>query len=134
MAAYHLLVIEDDPTWALLLAERLRPHYRVSAAVDGPAALAALQGLGPAAIILDLHLGTADGRQVLAALRAAPAGRQIPVVVYSSSAADAQLQAELGRLSTTAPAVFIAKSAPFAALLAAVRQVLGQDAARIDRR
>jgi CheY-like chemotaxis protein len=57
-------------------------------APDGIAALAQLRHPGrprPDLVLLDLNLTRLDGRAVLAALRADPALRTIPVVVFSSS-------------------------------------------------
>lgn len=98
-----VLLVEDDPGDAYLLAEALRrcgADVDLTVARDGQEALALLQDQSPSArlrrpdlILLDLGLPRLDGRQLLSALKADPNLRQIPVVVLSSSEADADVRA-----------------------------------------
>jgi CheY-like chemotaxis protein len=65
---------------------------------DGAAALASVATRLPAMVILDVMMPDMDGFQVLRALRAAPASRRLPVVMFSamSDAASADRAAALG--------------------------------------
>ena len=98
-----VLLVEDDPGDALIATEALervsRPH-RVYAVGDGAEALAFLHRTGvhgdaprPGLILLDLNMPRMDGREVLAQIKNDPALRSIPVVVFTTSAAENDVQA-----------------------------------------
>ena len=83
IAGQKLLIVEDDPAIADVYAFPLRlAGYDVEIAVDGEAALEALQANPPAMMLLDIRLPKLDGLQVLERLRAA--GNNLPVVVLSN--------------------------------------------------
>jgi two-component system response regulator len=94
----RILLVEDNPGDAqlvrLALAEAL-PSARLSVAADGEAALTRLseEGPPPDLLLLDLNLPRLTGHEVLAAVRASedPAVRRLPVVVLSSSQAEADV-------------------------------------------
>jgi two-component system, chemotaxis family, response regulator Rcp1 len=94
----RILLVEDNPGDArlvrLALAEAL-PSARLSVAADGEAALTRLREAGepPDLVLLDLNLPGLSGHEVLAAVRASedPALRRLPVVVLSSSRAEADV-------------------------------------------
>ena len=78
-----LLLVEDDPAIADVYAFPLRlAGYEVTIAVDGEAALIALEADPPAMMLLDIRLPKLDGLQVLERLRAT--GSTLPVVVLSN--------------------------------------------------
>lgn len=82
-----ILVVDDfpdsvDPLVALL-------HERgcaVSLALDGESALAQAEALKPHAIVLDFAMPRMTGIEALRQLRARPATREIPVVLFSAHA------------------------------------------------
>ncbi|MES1243353.1 MAG: response regulator [Acidobacteriota bacterium] len=79
-----VLVIEDDPDTASLLAESLSgAGYRVRQAMSGSVGLLLARQLEPAAITLDVMMPGMDGWRVLQALKSDPRTAQIPVVVCS---------------------------------------------------
>jgi CheY-like chemotaxis protein len=97
----RLLLIEDNPGDVVLLREALRdaevPH-ELHVAVDGREALAFLHRRGayadsprPDLILLDLNLPGKDGRELLAEIKRAPDLRRIPVIVLTSSEAEADI-------------------------------------------
>jgi CheY-like chemotaxis protein len=102
MASKHnplqVLIVEDNPGDARLTQEALSsgtPPKRLHLIGDGEAALAFVRRQGdfthaprPDLILLDLNLPRCGGRDVLAALKADPALRSIPVVVLSTSDAE----------------------------------------------
>ncbi len=69
-----VLVVDDDARVAASLRRSLEyAGYRVTVAVDGPAALAAVNRDCPAVVVLDVMLPGIDGYGVCRALRADPA-------------------------------------------------------------
>lgn len=90
---HDLLLVEDNPTDVLLMAEAFAAtvrHARLSHAEDGVAALAFLRRQGqhaaaprPKLVLLDLNMPRLGGLEVLAELRAEL--RSLPVLVLSTS-------------------------------------------------
>jgi two-component system, response regulator len=90
-----ILVVDDNPDDADLTVRAFRhssPENTVVVLHDGPTALRYLLGSegeepkdAPALVLLDLKLGGMGGLEVLRLLRAQPRGRQVPVVILSSS-------------------------------------------------
>ena len=99
--AVEILLVEDNPADARLTREvfeggRLTTHLNVVA--DGEEALAFLRREGPYAdsprpklVLLDLNLPRKDGREVLQELKSDPALSRIPVIVLTTSAAEADI-------------------------------------------
>jgi HAMP domain-containing protein/CheY-like chemotaxis protein/signal transduction histidine kinase len=82
-----LLVVEDDPTFASLLAEQGHEQgFKVVVTTRGADALSTARELRPDAITFDVGLPDLDGWRVLDRLKDDPATRHIPV--YLISAAD----------------------------------------------
>ncbi len=107
----RILLVEDNPGDAQLVRMALTealPSARLSVAADGEAALARLRDEGgpPDLMLLDLNLPRLSGHEVLAAVREDedPAVRRLPVVVLSSSDAEADVRRsyELGASSHVA--------------------------------
>jgi CheY-like chemotaxis protein len=91
----RILLVEDNPGDAQLVrmafAEALA-SARVSVVTDGEAALARLREEGPPdLLLLDLNLPGLTGHEVLESIRADTALRRLPVVVLSSSDAEADV-------------------------------------------
>jgi len=96
-----ILLVEDDPGDVLMTEEAFADYKvanRLSVVSDGESAMAFLRQEGeyaeaptPDLILLDLNLPRMDGREVLAEIKSDPALRQIPVVVLTTSAADADV-------------------------------------------
>ena len=91
----RLLLVEDNPGDAQLVrmafAEALA-SARVSVVTDGEAALARLREEGPPdLLLLDLNLPGLTGHEVLESIRTDAALRRLPVVVLSSSDAEADV-------------------------------------------
>ncbi len=83
--ARRIAVIDDDEAIRDLLAELLTDEgYEPLVFADGTAALPALSGHPPDALILDLRLPSPrDGWALLALLRADPVLRTVPVLICS---------------------------------------------------
>jgi len=92
-----ILLVEDDPGDVLLVREAFE-HNKVSNAIrvaaDGVYALEQLRDPKlalPDLILLDLNLPRKDGREVLAEIRADPRLTAIPVVILTTSDAEADI-------------------------------------------
>ena len=97
----QILLVEDNPGDARLIREAFqsaRFFCHLHAVSDGEEALAFLHREGhfveaprPDLILLDLNLPHKDGREVLAEIKNEPSLRQIPVLILSSSAVEADI-------------------------------------------
>lgn len=67
--ALHVLCVDDEPRVLQGLRLNLEPHYRVSTATSGAAALEACQADRPAVIISDLRMPGMDGTDFLSRMR-----------------------------------------------------------------
>ncbi|MEX0674578.1 MAG: response regulator [Gaiellaceae bacterium] len=83
----HVLVVEDDPSAARLLADYLAEDgYSVTVAATGEEALARAAVSTPDLVCLDIGLpGELDGWQVLERLRAATATAAVPVIICTGN-------------------------------------------------
>lgn len=101
MAAIDILLVEDNPADVRLTREVFkgcRTPNRLHVAKDGEEALRFLRRQGkftgapaPDLILLDLNLPRMDGRELLAAIRQDEALKAIPVIVLSTSEAEADI-------------------------------------------
>jgi CheY-like chemotaxis protein len=81
----RVLVVEDDEATRTILGDMLmREGCRVELAENGLAALEWVAKAKPDIILLDLLMPKMDGFEFLAALRARPEGRDIPIVVLTA--------------------------------------------------
>ncbi len=97
-----VLLVEDNATDVLLFEEDMREAgvtADLSVAVDGEAALEVLtrHGMGadaplPHVVMLDLNLPRLSGWDVMSAVRADDDARHIPILVLTTSSADADLE------------------------------------------
>lgn len=92
---HELLIVDDNPADIALAREALTAcaySGQINSVEDGVEALAFLSRRGnyanavkPDLVLLDLNLPKRDGLAVLAAMRANPELRPIPVVIFSTS-------------------------------------------------
>ena len=97
----EILLVEDNAADVRLTIEALREgkvRNNLSVARDGQEAMEFLTRQGryteaprPDLILLDLNLPRKDGREVLAAIKADESLRRIPVVVLTTSSAEADI-------------------------------------------
>ena len=93
---FAILLIEDNPGDVELVRHALdslgRPHH-LQVASDGEVALRALrEGSRPDLVLLDLNLPALDGIEVLRQIKGEPRLAGTPVVVLSSSEAEADVR------------------------------------------
>jgi CheY-like chemotaxis protein len=98
-----ILLVEDDPAHAEIVCRSLEGFRLANSLVhvsDGQEALDYLYGTGkwadsptqrPHMILLDLRLPKVDGLEVLRIVKGDPSLNQIPVVVLTTSAAEADM-------------------------------------------
>jgi DNA-binding response OmpR family regulator len=104
----HVLVVDDDPVVADLVAFRLqRLGLEVTVESDGESGLAAARRLRPDLVVLDWLMPRMDGLEVCRALRADadPALARTPVLLLTAKSQDPDLE----RGFTAGATDFIAK-------------------------
>jgi len=79
-----VLVVDDTPANLTLLAEILKPDYRVQLAVSGAKALEICRRQPPDLVVLDVLMPELDGYEVCRRLKADPATRRVPVVFLTA--------------------------------------------------
>ena len=80
-----ILIVDDESDLVDTLAYSLRREgYRTDTALTGGAALSAAERETPDLIILDLMLPDISGTEVCRRLRAAPATREVPVIMLTA--------------------------------------------------
>jgi PleD family two-component response regulator len=106
----RVLVVEDEPQIAAVVAEILRSRYRVEVARDGAEGLAKARALHPDLVVMDVFLPKLDGLDAALALKESNDTADIPVVLLSAhqSVADKVRALNLGAVD------YLAK--PFQAL------------------
>ena len=89
----HVLVVDDDPVVADLVAFRLqRLGLQVTVEADGESGLAAARRLRPDLVVLDWLMPRMDGLEVCRALRADPALARTPVLLLTAKSQDPDLE------------------------------------------
>ncbi len=91
----HVLVVDDDPVVADLVAFRLqRLGLEVTVESDGESGLAAARRLRPDLVVLDWLMPRIDGLEVCRALRADadPALARTPVLLLTAKSQDPDLE------------------------------------------
>jgi phosphoserine phosphatase RsbU/P len=80
----RVLIVDDVKANVDMLLEALRGDFKLSVALDGEAALRAVERNPPDLLLLDIMMPGIDGYEVCRRLRADPATREIPVMFLSS--------------------------------------------------
>lgn len=84
-----LLIVDDERLHIRMLSDLLQERFQVKVAMNGRQAIErALSDPQPDLIILDIHMPDMDGFQVLAALKAEPRTREIPVIFLTAMDAE----------------------------------------------
>ena len=89
----HILIVDDEPNILAAMTPLLRANgYHVTTAMNGKAAIEAVERTNPDLVILDLGLPDIDGVQVCRLVRD---GRTTPIIVLSARGAEADKVAAL---------------------------------------
>jgi chemotaxis family two-component system response regulator Rcp1 len=125
----QVLHVDDNPADVGLAREALLEsarHSEITSVEDGMEAMAYLDRRGkhvnairPDLIILDLSLPKKDGHAVLAAIKARPELRRIPVVIFSSS----QLGKDIGRCYDLGANCYVGKPGNLKDFFSAVKSI-----------
>jgi CheY-like chemotaxis protein len=131
MKPIPILLVEDNPGDVDLTRESLEEARIVNelhVVSDGEQALAFLRreppfedAPRPGIVLLDLNLPRKSGREVLAEMKADPALRQIPAIVLTTSAAEADVY----RSYDLGANAFVTKPVAFPEFLDAIRSLQG---------
>lgn len=126
-APLDILIIEDDEAMALILEHRLRREGYVTQWVrDGKEGLARLeQSPLPRLVTLDVMMPFMNGFDVLRALRARPATRDLPVLMLTSMAREEDVVRGIRGGATE----YLTKPFKPGELIARVRRLLGEEGA-----
>lgn len=83
--ALRVLIAEDDPDITRILSRQLRREgFDPLVFTNGTDALAAFPESGAAMVITDIEMPNMDGLSLLAALRAHPTGRHLPIMMLTA--------------------------------------------------
>lgn len=83
----RILITDDEPNIALVVAKRLETHgYEVHIAGSGEEALLKVRAQRPDLVLLDIMLPGIDGLQVCRILKSGDGTKQIPVILFSARA------------------------------------------------
>jgi two-component system sensor histidine kinase ChiS len=80
----RVLVVEDEPEVAAVVAEILRTRYRVEMARDGAEGVAKARMLQPELIVMDVFLPKLDGLDAAVALKSSTDTTGIPLILLSA--------------------------------------------------
>jgi CheY-like chemotaxis protein len=131
MPTARILVIDDDPDHRKMVRALLETaSFEVGEAGDGVDGLVQVQAFNPDLILLDLTMPGLDGHAVCRTLKAEPATRAIPVIVFTGSP-DPRLHSHV---YAAGAAACLTKPFRPAALLALVRTTLQGIVRREKRR
>ncbi len=115
MSQGQIIIVDDDPMIRFLVQEYLKAAgFVVEAFGSGQEALDALPSLSPNLVVLDLQMPHMNGIEVLQHLRANPSTVNLPVLMLSANAGEAQ------QMSSVPANAYLEKPFQMQALLAAV--------------
>ena len=83
-ARKHVLIVDDNPNTRGYLSGLLSPHFRVTVAEDGSAALAAVRMDRPDLIVSDVIMPVIDGFTLVRNLRKNSETAAIPIILHSA--------------------------------------------------
>lgn len=120
-----VLLVDDDEDDRDIFGEAIaiaKPGCHLLFACDGEDGLDVLKSAAtlPDLIFLDVNMPRMDGKEFLKAIKADPAYRKIPVVMYSTSSH----KAELGEYFRIGASNFITKPSEFGLLVTFLKSVL----------
>ena len=116
-----ILLVEDEPAIATMVRYNLQKHgFRVDEAVDGAEALARIAEERPDLVLLDWMLPAMSGLEVCRQIRRSAATRDLPVIMLTARAEDA----DAVRALNTGADDYVTKPFGVEALLARIRALL----------
>ena len=127
----RVLVVDDDPTMRLLVAESLETEgLEVEEASDGPEAIRLFRAHPPDLVLLDVRMPGSDGFSVCEEIRKGPIGVDVPVVIVTGLD-DVE---SIRRAYEAGATDFVTKPIPWLVLSHRVRYLLRASAAAAELR
>ena len=118
----RILIVDDEPHIRRLLAHRLTADgFQVAEADNGEQGLEAIDEFPPDLVLLDLMMPGANGLEVLACIRSAPAHAGIPVIILTAKGQDTDRELAFAGGATD----FVTKPFSPMKLLARIHEILG---------
>ena len=102
----HILIVDDDPSYAKMVREWLKSDYRIDIVTAGMQAITFLTKNHVDLVLLDYEMPVADGPQILGMLRSEPDTAKIPVVFLTGIGTKESIE----RVMSLKPEGYILKS------------------------
>ena len=116
----HILIVDDDPSYAKMVREWIKDSYQVSIVTAGIQAITFLAKKSVDMILLDYEMPVVDGPQVFQMLRQEPSTQGIPVVFLTGVGGKEQVE----RVLKLKPNGYILKSTTKKKLLSYLKEKL----------
>lgn len=116
----NILIVDDDPSYAKMVREWLKPYYKVNIVTVGMQAISYLFKNKVDLILLDYEMPVVDGPQVFQMLKQDPETENIPVLFLTGVGSKEGVQ----RVMELKPDGYILKSTPREELMRSVEGVL----------
>ncbi len=125
-AVKKILVVEDDPVNQQILSDFLAANgYETVAASSGPEGITRFEHDAPDLLLVDVQLPRKNGFELCREIKSRPEGRATPILLMSAVYSDRDQTSRTSQLGTLADG-YLAKPFDLVALLATVRQLLGE--------
>jgi two-component system phosphate regulon response regulator PhoB len=121
-----ILVVEDDPVNQQILSDFLAANgYETVAASSGPEGITRFESDAPDLLLVDVQLSRKNGFELCREIKSRPEGKSTPILLMSAVYTDRDQSTRTVQLGTLADG-YLAKPFDLVALLATVRQLLGE--------
>ena len=123
-----ILVVEDDPVNQQILSDFLAANgYETVAASTGPEGIARFEHDAPDLMLIDVQLPRKNGLELCREIKSHPLGKATPILLMSAVYSDRDRdQSHRAAHASALADGYLAKPFDLVALLATVRQLLGE--------
>lgn len=121
-----ILVVEDDPVNQQILSDFLAANgYETVAASSGPEGITRFERDSPDLMLIDVQLPRKNGFELCREIKSHPLGKALPILLMSAVYSDRDQSSRTNQVGALADG-YLAKPFDLVALLATVRQLLGE--------
>jgi CheY-like chemotaxis protein len=121
-----ILVVEDDPVNQQILSDFLAANgYETMAASSGPEGITRFERDSPDLMLIDVQLPRKNGFELCREIKSHPQGKALPILLMSAVYSDRDQSSRPNQVGALADG-YLAKPFDLVALLATVRQLLGE--------
>jgi CheY-like chemotaxis protein len=121
-----ILVVEDDPVNQQILSDFLAANgYETVAASSGPEGITRFERDSPDLMLIDVQLPRKNGFELCREIKSHPQGKALPILLMSAVYSDRDQSSRTNQVGALADG-YLAKPFDLVALLATVRQLLGE--------